>query len=76
MNSIDTDGEKDGYDLELMRVLAEELSIPVIASGGAGKKKTSSKPLKQALMQHWLPPSSTSEKSRFPTSNTTSHRTG
>ena len=40
-----------------------------------GRKKTSSKPSKQALMQHWLLPSSTSEKSRFPTSNTTSHRT-
>ena len=39
MNSIDADGEKDGYDLELMRVLSEELSIPVIASGGAGKKE-------------------------------------
>lgn len=37
MNSIDTDGEKNGYDLELMHTLAEQLSIPVIASGGAGK---------------------------------------
>lgn len=37
MNSIDTDGEKNGYDLELMHVLSEELSIPVIASGGAGR---------------------------------------
>lgn len=37
MNSIDTDGEKNGYDLELMNVLSEQLSIPVIASGGAGK---------------------------------------
>lgn len=37
INSIDTDGEKAGYDLELNRVLAETLSIPVIASGGAGK---------------------------------------
>lgn len=37
MNSIDTDGEKNGYDLELMHVLSEQLSIPVIASGGAGK---------------------------------------
>lgn len=37
MNSIDTDGEKNGYDLELMYVLSEQLSIPVIASGGAGK---------------------------------------
>lgn len=36
MNSIDTDGEKKGYDLELMHTLSEQLSIPVIASGGAG----------------------------------------
>lgn len=37
MNPIDTDGEKKGYDLELMHTLSEQLSIPVIASGGAGK---------------------------------------
>lgn len=37
MNSIDTDGEKKGYDLELMHTLSEQLSIPFIASGGAGK---------------------------------------
>lgn len=37
MNSIDTDGEKKGYDLELMHTLSEQLSIPVIASGGAGE---------------------------------------
>lgn len=37
MNSIDTDGEKKGYDLELMHTLSDQLSIPVIASGGAGK---------------------------------------
>lgn len=37
MNSIDTDGEKKGYDLELMHTLSEQLAIPVIASGGAGK---------------------------------------
>lgn len=37
MNSIDTDGEKKGYDLVLMHTLSEQLSIPVIASGGAGK---------------------------------------
>lgn len=42
INSIDTDGEKNGYDLELNRVLSESLSIPVIASGGAG------------TMQHFL----------------------
>lgn len=36
INSIDTDGVKGGYDLELNRRLAKELTIPVIASGGAG----------------------------------------
>ncbi len=37
INSIDTDGVKQGYDLELNRLLSETLTIPVIASGGAGK---------------------------------------
>jgi cyclase len=37
INSIDADGVKDGFDLELIRKLNEVLSIPIIASGGAGK---------------------------------------
>ncbi len=37
LTSIDRDGTKEGYDLELTRRVAEEVSIPVIASGGAGK---------------------------------------
>lgn len=37
VNSIDGDGEKDGYSLELTRTIAEEVKIPVVASGGAGK---------------------------------------
>lgn len=36
MNSMDADGEKNGYDLELLKALSEILTIPVIASGGAG----------------------------------------
>ncbi len=36
MNSIDADGTKEGYDLDLMRAVANAVSIPVIASGGAG----------------------------------------
>ena len=36
VNSIDGDGEKDGYNLELTRTIAEAVSIPVVASGGAG----------------------------------------
>ena len=37
LTSMDCDGTKAGYDLELTRVIAENVSIPVIASGGAGK---------------------------------------
>jgi len=36
LNSIDADGVKTGYDLELTRLVAEAVTIPVIASGGAG----------------------------------------
>ena len=36
LNSIDADGTKDGYDLELTRMVSEAVRIPVIASGGAG----------------------------------------
>jgi cyclase len=37
VNSIDADGTKDGYELTLTRMIADAVSIPVIASGGAGK---------------------------------------
>ncbi len=36
LTSMDCDGTKAGYDLELTRAVAEQVSIPVIASGGAG----------------------------------------
>lgn len=36
LNSIDTDGVKDGYNLALNKAVTEAVSIPVIASGGAG----------------------------------------
>ncbi|GAA0604415.1 imidazole glycerol phosphate synthase subunit HisF [Virgibacillus siamensis] len=36
INAIDTDGEKNGYNLELTRAISEHVNIPVIASGGAG----------------------------------------
>lgn len=36
LTSMDGDGTKAGYDLELTRAVAENVSIPVIASGGAG----------------------------------------
>jgi len=36
LTSMDKDGTKDGYDIELTRTISEAVSIPVIASGGAG----------------------------------------
>lgn len=36
LNSIDMDGTRKGYDLELTRVVSEMVNVPVIASGGAG----------------------------------------
>jgi cyclase len=37
VNSIDTDGTKSGFDLELIELIKSQSSLPVIASGGAGK---------------------------------------
>jgi imidazole glycerol-phosphate synthase subunit HisF len=37
LTSMDCDGTKDGYDLELTRAISERVNVPVIASGGAGK---------------------------------------
>ncbi|MFF0410088.1 imidazole glycerol phosphate synthase subunit HisF [Kitasatospora sp. NPDC004745] len=37
LNSMDADGTKDGYDLEMIRAVRKAVSVPVIASGGAGR---------------------------------------
>jgi imidazole glycerol-phosphate synthase subunit HisF len=37
LTSMDRDGTKDGYDLELVRAISEAVAVPVIASGGAGE---------------------------------------
>src|SRR5690606_6813708 len=37
LTSMDRDGTRDGYDLRLTRAVADAVSIPVIATGGAGK---------------------------------------
>ena len=37
VNSIDTDGVKQGFDLEMLEKVCEAVQVPVIASGGAGK---------------------------------------
>lgn len=39
LTSMDCDGTKAGYDIELTRIISENVSIPVIASGGAGTKE-------------------------------------
>lgn len=39
LTSMDCDGTKDGYDTLLTRTVSENVSVPVIASGGAGKKE-------------------------------------
>ncbi len=37
LTSMDRDGTEDGYDIELTKAVADAVSVPVIASGGAGK---------------------------------------
>ena len=39
LNSMDADGTKDGYEINLTRMIAENVSVPVIASGGGGTPK-------------------------------------
>jgi len=39
LNSIDTDGVKGGFDMEMLDALAERVDVPIIASGGAGCKE-------------------------------------
>ena len=45
LTSMDSDGHESGYDLELLRLVSSSVSIPVIASGGAGSLEH----LKQAI---------------------------
>ena len=47
LTSMDCDGTKAGYDIELTRIISENVSIPVIASGGAGKMEH----FKEALLE-------------------------
>jgi cyclase len=47
LTSMDRDGTKEGYDLPLTRIISDALSIPLIASGGAGTFEH----LRQALVR-------------------------
>ncbi len=48
LTSIDFDGTRQGYDIELLRKVSNEVSVPVIASGGAGHPKHLIEVIKQA----------------------------
>jgi len=48
INSIENDGTMQGYDLELIKSVAESVSIPVVALGGAGKSDDFNKAVRQA----------------------------
>ena len=39
INSIDTDGVKGGFDIEILQAIEKVVSVPIVASGGAGKKE-------------------------------------
>ena len=55
LTSMDCDGTKAGYDLDITRMIAENVSIPVIASGGAGLREHFYDALTTGKqMQHWL----------------------
>ena len=57
LTSMDCDGTKAGYDIELTRQIADNVSIPVIASGGAGTKEHFYEALTEGYaMQHWQRP--------------------
>jgi cyclase len=48
LTSMDRDGTKDGYELELTRAVADAVDIPVIASGGAGELSHLSEAIQEA----------------------------
>jgi cyclase len=48
LTSMDRDGTKDGYDIELTRAVADVVDIPVIASGGAGRLEHLSEAISRA----------------------------
>ena len=48
LTSMDRDGTKDGYDIELTRAVADTVDIPVIASGGAGRMEHLSEAISDA----------------------------
>lgn len=48
INNIDADGTKEGYDIELLKAIKKNVSVPIIASGGAGKMEDFLKAIMEA----------------------------
>ena len=55
LTSMDCDGTKAGFDIELTRTIADAVNIPVIASGGAGTLEHFTQAVKEGLHLHVLP---------------------
>lgn len=71
LNSMDADGTKDGYDVEMIEAVRKHVSVPVIASGGmrqAGRLRPGRR--RPAPTRCWPPPSSTSAICASPRSRT------
>ncbi len=56
---MDADGTKDGYDLEVIAAVRKHVTVPVIASGGAGRLADFPRPSRRARTRSWRRPSST-----------------
>ena len=67
LTSMDRDGTKDGYDLELLRAIAEAVDVPVIASGGVGEPRAPGRRLRGGRRRRRCAPrSSTTASTRSP----------
>lgn len=76
LNSMDADGTKDGYDIEMIAAVRKHVTVPVIASGGAGKSADFPRPSRRARTPCWRPRCSTSAICVSPRSRTPCARRG
>ena len=59
LTCMDADGTQDGYDIPMTRAVAEAVSIPVVASGGAGRRSNGPRGTEGKADRPWRPASST-----------------
>lgn len=75
LNSMDADGTKDGYDTEMIKAVRAHVTVPVIASGGAGRAVgLPMRPSRREPTRSWPRPSSTSVTCGSPRSRVLSGR--